>query len=115
MRQETSHGWGTRYCDGTGENQKGSWVDAVQGASEGDSFADVVQAADPGDDAFDAHAEAGVRHAAVAAQVEIPVEGFQWQVVGFNAALEQVVAGDTLRAADDFAVTFGGENVKAES
>jgi hypothetical protein len=33
------------------------WVDAVEGAGEGDGFADVFQAADPGYAALDAHAE----------------------------------------------------------
>jgi hypothetical protein len=43
------------------------WVDAVEGAGEGDGFADVVEAADPGDGALDAHAEAGVGDGAVLA------------------------------------------------
>jgi len=45
------------------------WVDAVEGAGEGDGFADVFQAADPGYAAFDAHAETAVGDAAVFAEV----------------------------------------------
>jgi membrane associated rhomboid family serine protease len=49
---------------------------------EGDGFAhDVVEAADPGDRALDAHAEAAVRDAAVAAQVQVPLEGFLGQLM----------------------------------
>ncbi len=89
-------------------------VDAVEGAGEGDGFADVVEAADPGDDALDAHAEAGVGDGAVAAQVEVPLEGVEGKLVLLDAALEEVVAGDALGAADDFAVALGGEDVDAE-
>ena len=75
----------------------------------------MVEAADPGDGALDAHAEAGVGDAAVAAQVEVPLEGGEREVVLFDAGLEEVVAVDALRAADDFAVALGGEDVDAES
>ena len=86
----------------------------MEGAGEGDGFADVVEAADPGDGALDAHAEAGVGDAAVAAQVEVPLEGFLGEVVLFDAGVEQLIAGDALRAADDFAVALGGEHIDAE-
>ncbi len=71
-------------------------VDAVEGAGEGDGFADVVQAADPGYAALDAHAEAGVGDAAVFAQVEVPLEGGEGEVVVFDAGLEEVVVVDAL-------------------
>ena len=41
------------------------WIDAVEGAGEGDGFADVFEAADPGYAALYAHAESGVGDAAV--------------------------------------------------
>ena len=47
----------------------------VNHAREGDDLADVLGAANPGDGALQAHAEAGVGDAAVAAEVEIPLEG----------------------------------------
>ena len=47
----------------------------------------MVEAADPGDDAFDAHAEAGVGDGAVAAEVEVPLEGGEREVVLFDARL----------------------------
>jgi hypothetical protein len=53
----------------------------MQGAGERNGLAHMVQAADPRDGALDAHAEARVRHAAVAAQVEVPLEGFLGQLV----------------------------------
>ena len=74
----------------------------------------MVEAADPRDGALDAHAEAGVRDGAVAAQVEVPLEGVERQVVLFDALLQQVVGVDALRAADDLAVAFGREHVDAE-
>ncbi len=60
-----------------------------------------------------AHAEAGVGDAAVFAQVEIPLEGFEREVVVFDALLEEVVAVYALAAAYDFAVALGGEDVYA--
>jgi hypothetical protein len=74
----------------------------------------VVEAADPGYDSLDAHAEAGVGDAAVFAQVEIPLEGVEWEAVFFDAGFEEVVGVNALGAADDFAVALGGEDVDAE-
>jgi hypothetical protein len=44
----------------------------------------VFDAAHPGDGAFDAHAEAGVGDAAVAAEVEVPFEDVLRQAVGLE-------------------------------
>jgi hypothetical protein len=85
-----------------------SRINSVECSGEGDGFADVVEAADPGYDSLDAHAEAGVGDAAVFAEVEVPLEGGQREVVVFDALLEEVVAVDALAAADDFAVALGG-------
>jgi hypothetical protein len=92
-----------------------SWVDAVEGAGEGDGFADVFQAADPGYAALYAHAETRVGDAAVFAEVEIPLEGFHGEVVAFDAGFQEVVVVYALAASYDFAVAFGGEDVYAES
>ena len=74
----------------------------------------MLSSANPGDGALQAQAEAGVRHAAVAAQVEIPLERFLGQIVFAQALDEQFVTGDALAAADDFAVAFGSEHVEAQ-
>ncbi len=89
-------------------------VQPMQHAREGNRFAHVLQAADPGYGSLDAHAEAGVRDAAVLAEIKIPLEGFFGQIVLVNALQEQIVGGHALRSADDFAVAFGGEHVDAE-
>jgi hypothetical protein len=92
-----------------------SWVDAVEGSGERNGFADVVEAAYPGYGALDAHAEARVRDAAVAAQVQVPLECLLGEVMLLDAGVEQFITRNALRAADDFAVTLGGQHVDAES
>ena len=74
----------------------------------------MVEAADPGHRALDAHAEAAVRDRAVAAEVEVPLEGFEREVVVEDALAEEVVGVDALRASDDLAVALGGQDVYAE-
>ena len=73
-----------------------SGIDAVQGAGEGDGFADVLEATDPRDAALDAHAEAAVRNAAVLAEIEVPLEGGEREIVGLDARFEEVVVVDAL-------------------
>src|SRR5215471_331238 len=53
-----------------------SRIDTGQCPGEGNGFPHVLQRADPGDRPLNAHAEPGVRHAAVLAQVQVPLEGF---------------------------------------
>ena len=53
----------------------------VHQSRKGNRLPDMVQAADPGHQAFQAQAEPGVRDAAVAAQVQIPFQGFLWEVM----------------------------------
>ena len=60
-------------------------VDPMQRARERNRLAHVLQAADPAHHPLDAHAEARVGHAAVAPQVEIPLEGLARQVVLVDA------------------------------
>ena len=60
----------------------------MQSACKRNRLPYVVEAADPRDGAFDAHAKARVRHAAVAAQVEVPLEGLLGQLVVLDAAVQ---------------------------
>ena len=87
---------------------------AIDHSWERDGFADVLQAAHPGDETLDAHAEAGVRDRAVFAQIQVPLERFARQFVLFQALEQQVQIVDALAAADDFAVTFGRDEVDAQ-
>src|SRR5271167_370290 len=56
-------------------------IHAVNHPGKGDDFPDVFGSTNPRDGALQAEPKAGVRHAAVAAQVEIPLERFFGQVV----------------------------------
>ena len=69
-----------------------SWsrINPVQHSRIRNRLAHVLEAADPGDDALDAHAEPAVRHAAVAAQVEVPLEGLLRQLVLLDPLQQQV-------------------------
>src|SRR5947199_706018 len=89
-------------------------IHAVNHAREGDDLANVFGAANPGDGTFEAQSETGVRNAAVAPQVEIPLECVFGQAVFAKAPDQHVVVVDTLAAADDFAVTLGSNHVKRE-
>ena len=86
----------------------------MQRPREGDGLPYVVEAADPGYGALDAHAETAVGDAAVAAEVQVPLEGCLGELVLFDAVVQELVAGDALGAADDFTIAFGGEDVDAE-
>src|SRR5260370_41301231 len=73
---------------------------------EGNYVADVLHAGEVHEHSLKAHTEAGVLHAAEAAQVQIPPVGLFFETVGghFANALEKdVVALFALAAADDFA------------
>ena len=58
----------------------------------------MLQAAHPGDESLDAHPEAGVRNAAVFAQVQIPLESFTRELVLFQTFQQEVEIVDTLAA-----------------
>jgi hypothetical protein len=53
----------------------------MQRSRKGNGFAHVIEAANPRNHALDAHSESGVGHAAVAPQVEIPLERLARQAV----------------------------------
>src|SRR5208337_225041 len=76
-------------------------VQTMQHARERNRLAHVLQAADPGYGALDAHAEPGVRDAAVLAEIKIPFECFFGEVVFLDALHEEIVRSRTLRSTDD--------------
>src|SRR5205809_7936587 len=89
-------------------------IHAVNHTREGDDFANVFGAANPGDGAFEAQSKTRVRNAAVAPQVEVPLESFFGQVVLVETFEQQVVIVDALAATDDFAVALGSNHVEGE-
>ena len=92
----------------------GSGVHPVQEAGKGDGFPDVVQAAEPGHQALDAHPEAAVGHAAVAPQVQVPLQGLLGQVMLLNAGQQGVQVVDALGAPDNLAIALRGQHIHAE-
>src|SRR5262245_36858245 len=91
-----------------------SGIDPVEHPRIGDRLAQVLEPTDPADDALDAHAEAAVRDAAVAPEIEVPLEGFLRQLVLVDPLQQQLVVVEALAAADDLPVAFGCEHVDAE-
>src|ERR1700676_616423 len=81
-------------------------INPVNHAREGNNLAHVLSSANPSHDALEPHAEAGMRHAAIAAQIQVPLEGFLRQFLFLQSLDEQFVAGDALAPADDLAVAF---------
>ena len=74
----------------------------------------MVQAADPGHGPLHAETESRVRHAAVLAQIEVPLERVQRQFVLLDLRLQRGVVILALSAADDFPVALRREDVDAE-
>src|SRR5271157_4730215 len=89
-------------------------IQPVQRAGEWNCLTHVLQAADPGYGALNTHAESRVGHAAILAQVQVPLERLFRQAVLVNTLHQQLIRSHALRAADDFAIAFGGELVHAE-
>src|SRR5713226_661454 len=89
-------------------------IDAIEQAREGDHLADVRSSANPGDGAFNPQTESGMRHAAVAPQVQIPLERFLGQIVLADALDQQIVAGNALATTDNLAVAFRREHVETQ-
>src|SRR2546430_14083143 len=90
---------------------KVSRPEALEQAGEGDRLAHVGEAAQPGDAALDAHAEAGVRHGAVAAEIEGPAEGAERELVPPELPLEHRGGGPPPAAAADLPPALGPEHV----
>ena len=74
----------------------------------------MFDAAHPCRAAFDAHSEAGVRDCSEASQVEIPFKCFAREIMRFQLLFEELQIHRAFAAADDFAVAFGREQVRAE-
>src|SRR5439155_20452736 len=91
-----------------------SGVETVESARVGDRLAQVVDAGDPGDETLDPHPEAGVRHRAVLADVEVPAKRLERQTLFLDTPEEEVVIVDALAAADDLAVPLGRQDVDAQ-
>src|SRR5688500_3648250 len=70
---------------------------------KGDGVAHVGEAGDVGEGALEAQAEAGVRHAAVAAQVAVPGVGVFIDIQFLHPCVEQLEPLLALAAADDLA------------
>src|SRR5208283_3990336 len=66
-------------------------IQSVQRPREGNGLSNVLQAADPGHCALNAHAESRVRHTAVLAQVEIPLERLFRQAMLVNALKQKLI------------------------
>src|SRR5438105_9132272 len=91
-----------------------SGIHPVKHSRERDSFANMLQAANPRHHPLDSHTETSVRNAAILAQVQIPLEGRFRQSMFADALQQQIVGSHALRASDDFAVAFGGQDVNAQ-
>src|SRR3984957_1418535 len=91
-----------------------SRINAIEHPWEGDDLANVLSPANPSDRALEAKAEAGMRHAAVAAQVQIPLKGFLGQIVLAEALDEGFITREALAAADNLAVAFRGDHVETQ-
>ena len=79
---------------------------------EGNGFPHVVDAANPCDRALHAQSETGMRHAAVAAQVEVPAVGIPGQLVRLDLLLEEL--GIARLAKQRASVLSGGERRRLE-
>ncbi len=74
----------------------------------------MLDARHPGREALYAHAEAAVRHRPETPQVEIPLEGFTREIMFRQATLQQGQIVNSLAPADNFAVAFGRQNIRAQ-
>ena len=86
----------------------------IKHAREWNRFPDVLDAAHPRGAAFNAHAESCVRHAAVAAQVEIPLERLLRQLMQRNLFLQKLQRRGPLAAANHFAIAFRRQHVDTQ-
>jgi len=75
-----------------------SRIDAIEHAWEGDDLANVLGSTNPRDGAFEAQTKARMRDAAVAAQVEVPLERVLGEIVLSNAPEESFVVRLALAA-----------------
>src|ERR1700722_586692 len=76
-------------------------INAVQHTWEGDYFADVLGSANPRHGALQAHSKPRVGHAAVPAQVQIPLKQVRGEILRLQAVDQFLVVRQTLAAAND--------------
>ena len=74
----------------------------------------MLQPADPRDTTFDPHAESAVRHRAVLAQIDVPVESFLGQIMLFDPLQQQFRIVDALPTADDLSVALRRQHVDSQ-
>src|ERR1700680_2204311 len=89
-------------------------INPVNHTRKGNNLAHVFSSANPSHDALEPHAETRMRYAAIAAQVQIPLEGFLRQFLFSQSLDEELIAGDALAAADDLAVAFRSQHVESK-
>src|SRR5580658_1501618 len=89
-------------------------IDAIQHPWKGDDLANVLRSANPRHRAFKAQSKARVRNAAVAPQVQIPLERFFGQLFFANAPNQRLVVRLALASADDLAVSLRRNHVETE-
>src|ERR1700730_11166581 len=99
---------------GGGASEQRLRINPVNHAREGNNLADVLSSANPSHDEPETHAETRMRHAAIAAQVQVPLEGLFRQFLFSQSLDEQVVAGDALAAAHDSAVAFRSQHIESK-
>src|SRR5688572_14872630 len=91
-----------------------SWVYPIQHSRIRNRLAEMLEAADPAHHTLDAHAEPAVRHAAVAAEIEVPLERFLRQFVFVDPLQQEIVVIYSHATADDFAITLGRQDVHTQ-
>src|ERR1051325_11090467 len=91
----------------------GSRLDAIDHTRKRNGLANVLDAAHPRRTAFDAHAKSAMRNAAVAAQIEIPLERLLRQLMQRDLLFEKLERRRTLTTANHFAVTLRREHVNS--
>src|SRR5688500_20232651 len=75
----------------------------------------MLNATHPGRTALYSHSKTGVRNAAIAPQVEIPLKCLWWQLVKRYLFLKEVERRRALTTADHFAITFRCQHVHPQS
>src|SRR5689334_2472652 len=88
-----------------------SRIQPIQHSRIRNRLAHVFELADPRHDALDPHAKTAVRHGAVSAEIEIPLERLLRQIVLLDALQQEVEIREAFAAADDLAVAFRREDV----
>ena len=80
---------------------------------ERNRLANMMDSAQPADHPFDTHPKARMWNRSIAAQVQIPFERFERQLMALDLGLERFVVVFALASTDNLAVTFRGEHIDA--